>query len=131
MHRDPEKDVIPECKRLGISFIPYFPLANGLLTGKYRKGKPHPANSRGNDAWGPAVFSDENLNIVENLIAYAGDHKHTLLELAISWLASQEVVVSVIAGAKSVDQVKANAASGSWHLSAKELQSVDAILAGK
>ena len=131
IHRDPEKDVIPQCKRLGISFIPYFPLANGLLTGKYRKGKPLPEHSRGKDAWGPAVFNDANLNIVENLIAFAGDHNHTLLELAISWLASQEVVVSVISGAKSVDQVKANAASGSWHLSATDLKAVDAILAGK
>jgi len=131
MHREPEKDVIPECKRLGMSFIPYFPLANGLLTGKYRKGKPLPANSRGGDAWGPAVFSDQNLDIVENLITFAGANKHTLLELAISWLAAQEVVVSVIAGSKSVAQVKQNAVAGSWKLTRDELKAVDSILAGK
>jgi len=131
MHREPEKDVIPECKRLGMSFIPYFPLANGLLTGKYRKGKPLPANSRGGDAWGPAVFSDQNLDIVENLITFAGDNKHTLLKLAISWLAAQEVVVSVIAGSKSVAQVKQNAVAGSWKLTRDELKAVDSILAGK
>jgi aryl-alcohol dehydrogenase-like predicted oxidoreductase len=131
MHREPEKNVIPECERLGISFIPYFPLANGLLTGKYRKGKPLPANSRGNDGWGPAVFSDSNLDIVENLITFASDHNHTLLELAISWLAAQKTVVSVIAGSKSIDQVKQNAAAGSWKLSADELKMVDKILAGQ
>jgi aryl-alcohol dehydrogenase-like predicted oxidoreductase len=128
MHRDPEKDVIPECKRLGIAFIPYFPLANGLLTGKYRKGKPLPANSRGNDAWGPAVFSEDNLDIVEKLIAFAESKGHTILDLAISWLASQETVASVIAGAKSPEQVKANAASGGWKLTPDELKQVDTIL---
>jgi aryl-alcohol dehydrogenase-like predicted oxidoreductase len=131
MNRQAEKEVIPECKRLGVSFIPYFPLANGLLTGKYRKGKPLPENSRGNDAWGPAVFNDKNLDIVENLIIFAADHKHTLLQLAISWLASQEVVVSVIAGSKSVDQVKQNATAGAWKLTPDELKSVDRILDGQ
>lgn len=131
MNRDAEKDVLPACKRYGIAFIPYFPLANGLLTGKYRKGQPLPAGSRGNDAWGPAVFSDKNLDIVENLIAFAGDHKHSLLELATSWLLAQEPVVSVISGSKSAAQVKQNAAAGAWKLTADDLKTVDGILAGK
>src|SRR5882757_8796944 len=82
-HRAPEADVLPECKRLGLAFIPYFPLANGLLTGKYRKGQPLPENSRGKDAWGPSVFTERNLDIVESLTAFAASRRHSLLELAV------------------------------------------------
>src|SRR6201999_1060470 len=61
-HREPEDGVLVECKRSNVTFIPYFPLANGLLSGKYRKGQPLPENSRGKDAWGPNMFSDSNLD---------------------------------------------------------------------
>jgi aryl-alcohol dehydrogenase-like predicted oxidoreductase len=125
--RTAEEDVIPECKRLGISFIPYFPLANGLLSGKYRLGKPFPENSRGKDEWGPKVFDPEYLNIVEQLGAFAEQRGRTLLELAISWLACQDTVPSVIAGAKTPEQARANAAAGSWKLSPQEMAEVDAI----
>lgn len=127
-HRDPEADVIPECKRSGLAFIPYFPLANGLLTGKYRKGEPLPENSRGKDAWGPSVFTDQNLDIVESLLDFASSRGHSLLELAVSWLAAQDTVASVIAGAKTTEQVQANAKAAGWHLTNDELSQIDAIV---
>jgi aryl-alcohol dehydrogenase-like predicted oxidoreductase len=127
-HRQPEADVLPECRRQGIAFIPYFPLANGLLTGKYRKGQPPPENSRGKDGWGPSVFTDHNLDIVESLAGFASSRGHSLLELAISWLAAQEPVASVIAGAKTPEQVKANAPAAGWRLSKDELSQIDAIV---
>jgi aryl-alcohol dehydrogenase-like predicted oxidoreductase len=128
INRSPEADVLPECSRQGMSFVPYFPLANGLLSGKYRKGRPLPENSRGKDAWGPSVFTDQNLDLVEDLIQFTEKHGRTLLELAVSWLASQPTVASVIAGAKTPEQVKANAAAGGWKLTKAELQEVDSIL---
>ena len=127
-HRDPEADVLPECKRQGMAFIPYFPLANGLLTGKYRKGQPLPPNSRGKDAWGPGVFTDHNLDIVESLIGFASSRGHSLLELAVSWLAAQAPVASVIAGAKTPEQVRANAAAVGWQLTKDELSRIDVIV---
>lgn len=128
INRGPEADVLPECSRQGMAFVPYFPLANGLLSGKYRKGHPLPENSRGKDAWGPSVFTDRNLDLVEDLIQFTEKHGRTLLELAVSWLACQPNVPSVIAGAKTTEQVKANAAAGGWKLSKTELQDVDSIL---
>lgn len=129
LHRDPEAEVIPECERLGIAFIPYFPLASGLLTGKYRKGQPPPPGSRGQAGFGPKVFTDRNLEIVERLTAFAESRGHTLLELAMSWLLAQPTVASVIAGATSPEQVKANAAATGWKLRADELARVDGVLA--
>jgi aryl-alcohol dehydrogenase-like predicted oxidoreductase len=99
-----------------------------LLTGKYRKAQPLPENSRGKDAWGPSVFSDANLDIVESLIRFATARGHSLLELAICWLAAQDTVVSVIAGAKTPEQAKANGAASSWRLTKEELSQIDAIV---
>jgi aryl-alcohol dehydrogenase-like predicted oxidoreductase len=128
LHRDPERDVIPECQRLGLAFIPYFPLASGLLSGKYRRGKPIPKGSRIGSGWNSEVLNDRNLDIVESFIAFAESRGHTLLELAISWLASHDVVASVIAGATSPDQVRANARAAGWKLTAAEMGEVDAIV---
>lgn len=127
-HREPEAEVLPECRKLGLAFIPFFPLANGLLTGKYRKGQPLPENSRGKDAWGPNMFSETNLDKVEALIRFASDRGHSLLELAVSWLAAQDGVASVIAGARTVEQVKANAQAAEWALTPADLKVIDAIL---
>ena len=128
INRTAEAEVLPECSRQGISFVPYFPLASGLLSGKYRKGRPLPENSRGKDAWGPTVFTDKNLDLVEDLIQFSEKRGVTLLQLAVSWLACQPTVASVIAGAKTPEQVKANAAAGGWKLTKAELQEVDSIL---
>jgi aryl-alcohol dehydrogenase-like predicted oxidoreductase len=128
INRAPEAEVLGECARQGAAFIPYFPLANGLLSGKYRKGRPMPENSRGKDAWGPSVFTDKNLDLVEDLIQFSAMHGRTLLELAVSWLACQPTVASVIAGAKTPEQVKTNAKAGGWKLSKTELEALDSIL---
>lgn len=128
LHREPEQGVLQECRKQGIAFIPYFPLANGLLSGKYRKGEPLPEHSRGKDAWGPNMFSDKNLDVVEKLRDYAEKRGHTLLELAVSWLAAQVQVVSVICGARTVEQVRTNAAAANWKPSAAELSEIDLIV---
>jgi aryl-alcohol dehydrogenase-like predicted oxidoreductase len=128
-HREPEAEVLPECERQHIAFLPYFPLANGLLTGKYRKGRPLPKGSRGDAGWGPKMFTEENLDKVERLIQFAEGHGHTLLELAFSWLATKPVVASVIAGATSPAQVQANASAASWKLTSDDLAQIDKLMA--
>jgi aryl-alcohol dehydrogenase-like predicted oxidoreductase len=129
MHRRPEKDVLPECVARKLAFLPYFPLANGLLTGKYRRGQAPPAGSRGSDAWGPKVFGDENLALAESLREFAQGRGRSLLELAFSWLASRPSVASIIAGAKSVEQAAANAVASTWKLGDADLAEVDRIVA--
>ncbi len=129
LKRDPEAEVLRECVHQGIAFIPYFPLANGLLTGKYRQGQPVPEGSRAHAGFGPKVFTEENLALVESLIRFAESRGHTLLELAMSWLACQPAVASVIAGAKTVAQVTANAAAAGWRLSSEDLAEVRRLLA--
>ena len=125
--RDVEKDVLPECLHRGLGFVPYFPLASGLLTGKYRLGQPAPSGSRAAAGFGPKVFTDENLALVESLIGFAESRGHTLLELAVSWLVSQPGVASVIAGATSADQVRMNAKAAGWNLTPADLQALDRI----
>jgi aryl-alcohol dehydrogenase-like predicted oxidoreductase len=129
LHRQPEKDVLPECVRRGMAFLPYFPLANGLLSGKYRIGEPPPPGSRGAAGFGPKVFTDENLEIADNLRRFAESRGHSLLELAFSWLASRPAVASVIAGATSPEQVRTNAHAADWKLMDTDLVEVDRILA--
>ena len=129
LKREPERDVLPECARTGAAFLPYFPLANGLLTGKYRKGRPFPESSRGKDAFGPKIFTDENLDRVEALITFAQSRGHSLLDLAFSCLAARPEICSVIAGARSVEQVHANSGAASWKLSAADKAEVDQLLA--
>jgi aryl-alcohol dehydrogenase-like predicted oxidoreductase len=128
VHREPEQDVLPECVRAGIAFIPFFPLASGLLTGKYRRGQPLPEGSRAHDGFGPKVFTDENLALVESLAEFAKGHGHTMLELAVSWLAAQPAVASIIAGAKTPEQVESNASAANWKMTPDDLAAIDAIL---
>jgi aryl-alcohol dehydrogenase-like predicted oxidoreductase len=128
MHREPEQDVLPECVRAGIAFIPFFPLASGLLTGKYRRGQPLPQGSRAHDGFGPKVFTDENLALVESITEFAKGNGHTMLELAVSWLAAQPAVASIIAGAKTLEQVKSNASAANWKMTSGDLAAIDAIL---
>jgi len=128
-HREPETNgVLPECERRRLAFLPYFPLASGLLTGKYREGKKLPEGSRAADGWGPKVFTEQNLAIVELLIEFAESEGHTILELALSWLLSHKPVASVIAGASKPEQVRANAKAADWQLAADDLAQIDAIM---
>jgi aryl-alcohol dehydrogenase-like predicted oxidoreductase len=129
LKRDAETGVLTECGQQGLAFLPYFPLANGLLTGKYRQGRPFPEASRGKDAFGPKVFTADNLSKVEALIAFAEARRHTLLELAFAYLAAHAEVASVIAGAKTPAQVQANAAATSWSLTAADAAELHQILA--
>ena len=117
LERDAEQDVLPLAQRLGVSFVPYFPLASGLLTGKYRRGEPSPKGTRLEER----DVDDETFDRLEALEAFARERGRTLLELAIAALASQPGVPSVIAGATSADQVRANAAAADWELSADDL----------
>jgi aryl-alcohol dehydrogenase-like predicted oxidoreductase len=124
LERSAEADVLPRCAELGVSFIPYFPLASGLLTGKYRRGEPAPAGTRleGSDA-----LTDEAFDRIEELSEFAQARGHTLLELAIAGLASRPAVASVIAGATKPEQVRANAAAAEWELEPDELAELSSI----
>jgi aryl-alcohol dehydrogenase-like predicted oxidoreductase len=128
LHREPERDVLSECERLGIAFIPYFPLVSGLLTGKYRQGQPAPEGSRLQSGRGDSLLTDRNLAIVEELIEFSESRGHTILELAFSWLLTRPAVVSVIAGATSSEQARSNAAAAGWQLTDEELTEIDSIV---
>lgn len=128
--REPEQGVLEACKEAGIAFVPYFPLAGGLLTGKYRKGGEVPTNSRlalfppGRPHLG---LSEENLEMVERYGKFAEARGHTLLELAFAWLFAHQEVASVIAGATSPDQVRENAGASKWHLGADDLAELESL----
>lgn len=130
LHREEERELVPALRGLGQGIVPYFPLASGLLTGKYRRDEPFPEGTRlaGSPQLAQAV-DDGTFAKLESLAAFASDHGHSLLELAVSWLASQVGVVSVIAGATKPEQVRANAAAAAWMLGTDELAEIDALLA--
>ncbi|MGA2036990.1 MAG: aldo/keto reductase [Acidimicrobiales bacterium] len=130
LKRDPELEVLPECQRFALAFIPYYPLSSGVLTGKYRRGEPPPAGTR--LAGTPtgrtdSLLSDETLSVVEALEAFAVRNGHSVLELAVAWLAARPTVASVIAGATTPAQVRANAMASNWVLTDAELAEVDKI----
>jgi aryl-alcohol dehydrogenase-like predicted oxidoreductase len=128
LHREPEREVLAECERQGLALVPYYPLASGLLTGKYRRGRPSPPGARLTDAGDNSRFMTEhNRAAVEALAAFAESRGHTLLELAVSWLLARPQVASVIAGATRPAQVRANAAAATWRLTAEELAEVDRL----
>jgi aryl-alcohol dehydrogenase-like predicted oxidoreductase len=118
LRRDDDDEVLPLCRELGIGYVPYFPLASGRLTGKYRRGEPHPAGTR----LSAADVADGDLDRVEALSREAASHGRSLLDAAIGGLASIPGIASVIAGATSPEQVRANAAAGAWRASADELE---------
>lgn len=120
-------DLFPAMRRAEMSLLPYFPLASGLLTGKYRKGQPIPENARMKLAYFQRGLTETNLDKVERLISFAEERGRTILELSFSWLLAQPIVSSVIAGATKPEQVAANAAAGSWTLSAAEMEEIAAI----
>ncbi|MFL5981687.1 MAG: aldo/keto reductase [Gaiellaceae bacterium] len=125
LHRDPEEDLLPVCERLGLGVLPYFPLASGLLTGKYRRGEARPKGTRLESR--DEVFTDEVFDRVEALKSFAQERGVTLLDVAIGGLAAQPAVGSVISGATKPEQVRANAAAGDWEPTADDLAALDAI----
>ncbi|MGH6909488.1 MAG: aldo/keto reductase [Phenylobacterium sp.] len=131
LERKVEHEVLPSCEHFGLGFLPFFPLASGLLSGKYKRGEKPPEGTR-LAAWGSrgaAALSDRNFDKVEKLTAWAEERDHTILELAFAWLLGHDVVSSVIAGATSPEQVKTNAAAGDWQLSPEEVKEVGELIA--
>jgi aryl-alcohol dehydrogenase-like predicted oxidoreductase len=129
LNRKAEQEVIPACDRHHLGQLPYFPLAAGLLTGKYRRGEALIPGSRLDKLdYFKGWANDDNFNKIERLEAFAKSRGHTLLELAMSWLASQSCVTSVIAGATTPEQVRTNASAATWRLSAAELAEVNALV---
>ena len=129
MDRRIEREVVPACQKYGIGILPYFPLASGMLTGKYQRGVA-PIKGTRMAAFGDRgkrALADENFDKVEQLTAVARECGHTVLELAMSWLASLPYVPSVIAGATSVEQVVQNAAAANWRLTDDEMARVAEI----
>lgn len=129
LDRKIELDLVPAAKAYGASVLPYFPLASGMLTGKYRRNAAGPNDSR-LVMWGErakSILTDANFDIVEKLETFAAERGHGLLDLAIGWLASQSHVASVISGATKPEQVEANAKAGEWELSAEEIAEVGKI----
>jgi aryl-alcohol dehydrogenase-like predicted oxidoreductase len=127
--RNVEAETVPACRHFGVGVVPYFPLASGLLTGKYHRGEAFPEGSRFASIPRLAGFaSDENFEHVERLTAVAHAADRSILELAIGWLLSHDSVSSVLTGATTPEQVAANVAASTWRLDADELAAVDAAL---
>jgi aryl-alcohol dehydrogenase-like predicted oxidoreductase len=129
LNREVERDVVPTARAAGMGIVPYYPLASGLLTGKYARGKEFPKGSRFEAMSYFAQFAtDENFDRVDALTAVAASRGHTIVELAVAWLAAQPGVASVITGATSPEQLRANARGGDWHLTADDLAAVEAVV---
>jgi aryl-alcohol dehydrogenase-like predicted oxidoreductase len=129
LHRDPENGVLAECDRTGTAFLPYFPLAMGLLSGKYRAGEPPPVGTRlaGMGERAATQLTDERLAAVAALDELARRSGHNVLDLAFAWLLARPEVASVIAGATRPEQIQANVAAGGWRIGEDVLADVDAI----
>lgn len=131
LRREAEDDVLPACERLDVAFLPYFPLASGLLTGKYRKGEGAPEGTRLAFWEAPRPhqrLDDDVLDRVETLAEAAEASGHTILELAFSWLLTRPQVASVIAGATTPEQVRSNVAAAGWSISQDEMATIDRAL---
>ena len=124
LNRDIEKDLTPVCATNNVGVLPFYPLEMGLLTGKYRRGEGAPAGTRLD---GDARLSSADFDQLEALENFATSRGHDLLTLAVSWLASQKVTVSVIAGATRYEQMAQNAAAASWKMTEQELAEIDKI----
>ena len=126
VNREAEREVMPTCERLGLGFVPFFPLASGLLTGKYRRGEAAPAGTR--LAGRPRVGTDEQFDLVEALERYAAGHQTALTDVAIGALLARPVVSTVIAGATKPEQVGQNVAAARWQPSEGELDELEEVL---
>jgi len=120
LERSPELDLLPACEACDVGFLPYFPLANGLLSGKYRRESPPPAGTR----MSGRPISDETYDRLEALESFAKERGRTLLELSFAGLLAQPAVSSVIAGATSPEQVKANSEAGDWRLEPDDVKAL-------
>jgi aryl-alcohol dehydrogenase-like predicted oxidoreductase len=128
LERGVETEILPACEHFGLGFLPFFPLDSGLLTGKYSRGEAAPAGTRLAQDRYERWLAAADWDTIEALGGFGAERGHSLLEVAIAGLASRPAVTSVIAGATSAEQVKANAAAAAWELSADEVAALDAIL---
>jgi aryl-alcohol dehydrogenase-like predicted oxidoreductase len=127
--RSVEREVIPYCQAMHVGFVPYFPLAGGFLTGKYRRGQPAPSGSRGEGSpYVQEFMTDKLYDRLEQLIAWAKDHGYEMNDLAQAWLLAQPSVCSVITGATRAEQVIQNARAGDWILTKDEIDEINQIL---
>jgi aryl-alcohol dehydrogenase-like predicted oxidoreductase len=126
-----EAELLPACRYFNTGVLPYFPLAGGFLTGKYRQGQPPPPGSRGeSSAYVQKYMTPANYAILQNLAAFAEARQHSLNDLAHAWLLGQPQVSSVISGATRIEHVQANASAAGWALTPEELAEIDQILKG-
>ena len=132
LERDLEKDVIPVCGKYNLGILPFFPLAHGFLTGRYRRGKAAPADSRLgiNVKAGERRLTEANFDVIERLSAWVDERGLTLVALAFAWLLARPEVSSVIAGASRPEQVRQNAAAVDRRLTSTDMKELDGILAG-
>lgn len=129
LERDVEKEVLPYCRAHGVGFIPFFPLAGGFLTGKYKRGEAAPPGSRGESSgYVQQYMTDANYTRIEKLAEWAGERGRTLGELAHAWLLAQPQVCSVISGLTRLDHLLQNLKAADWDLSAEELKQVNELL---
>ncbi|GAA2897783.1 oxidoreductase [Actinoplanes cyaneus] len=128
LHRDAEIEVVPACEHFGLGLLPFFPLDSGLLSGKYRRGeKPASGTRLSQDRYAPWL-EHADWDTIEALTAFGAERGHSLLDVAIAGLAARPAVTSVIAGATTADQVRANAAAATWELTAADVAALDTIL---
>jgi aryl-alcohol dehydrogenase-like predicted oxidoreductase len=125
LRREAEAELLPVCERLGIGVLPYFPLASGLLTGKYRRGAPRPEGTRLADRDG--VFTEETWQRLEALERFAADRSVTLLQVAIGGLLARPTVSSVIAGATKPEQVRANVEAAEWEPTTEDIAALNGL----
>ncbi|MBV7332438.1 aldo/keto reductase [Chloroflexi bacterium TSY] len=129
LSRNVESEVIPYCQVHNVGFVPYFPLAGGFLTGKYKRGEPAPAGSRGESGeYVQKYMTDANYDIIEKLTAWAAERERGLNELAQAWLMAQPQVCSVITGATKLEHVQSNAKAADWHLSEQDLAEINTMI---
>jgi aryl-alcohol dehydrogenase-like predicted oxidoreductase len=127
IERDVEAELVPACEHFSVGLLPYFPLASGMLTGKYRRGEPPPDDSRLKQWNMTAAMTDARFDAVEKLEAFAAERSVALLDVALGGLAAQPAVASVIAGATRPDQVRANVAATAWVPSASDLEALNQL----
>jgi aryl-alcohol dehydrogenase-like predicted oxidoreductase len=130
LERGIEQELLPYCNAYGVGVLPYFPLAGGFLTGKYRKGQPAPTGSRGESSpYVQKYMTDANYARIEQLSAWAEQRDRSMGDLAHAWLLAHPRVSSVISGATSLAQLQTNARAAGWQLSSAELEEVNGVLA--
>ena len=127
LDRRVETELVPFCVQYGLGILPYYPLANGFLTGKYRRGEPAPAGTRLAES-DRGMFTDKMFDLLEGLERFCAEREHTVLELAFAWLLANPGVSCVIAGATKAEQIVANSKAAGWRLTEDEMGEIDRLL---